>query len=116
MKDFLLDENHDIVLENFDLALTDQKTITTQKIKQTLLLFQGEWFLNEEAGMPYFDEILGKQNSISRIKTLYTRAIEEIEEVEKILSLNIELASKERGLKIDVEVLDIYNNLISINL
>ena len=37
---------NDLAIVNFDLKLTDGNELTVQKIKQTLLLFEGEWFLN----------------------------------------------------------------------
>jgi hypothetical protein len=115
-KDLLLDQNNDLAIISFDLALTDNTQLTGQKIKQALLLFEGEWFLNNSIGMPYFTEILGKDNSLSRIETLYIRAIQAIPEVVEILSFNIDEDNTTRTLKINFKVRDAEGNIIDITL
>jgi hypothetical protein len=116
-KDILLDPvTHDLLISNFDLGFTDAKQLTMQKIKRTLLLFEGEWFLNNNIGMPYFTEILNKNNSLIRIKTLYIRAIKNIPEVLEILEFNIEQNISDRKLTIDFKVRDEDNNILKINL
>ena len=115
-RDLLLDNNHDLDIVNFDLSLTDGSALTSQKIKQTLLLFQGEWFLNETIGMPYFTDILGKGNFLSRIETLYIRAIQEIPEVAEILEINLTQDNKARTLKIDFKVRDDNGNIIEVTI
>jgi hypothetical protein len=115
-KDILLNNDHDIDISDFDLEFTTPFQLTTQKIKQALSLFKGEWFLNANAGLPYYEEIFGKNNSLARIETLYIRALQAIPEIVEIESFNIELDNVTRKLKIDFEVRDNANNLISISL
>lgn len=115
-KDLLLDDNHDLVIENFDLTLTLPDELTGQKIKQALLLFRGEWFLNNSVGLPYFEDILGKNKSLSRIETIFIRAIQSIPEVTSIESFTINFDNETRKVKVDFEVRDNQNNLISITL
>ncbi len=116
-KDILLDKNtNDLAIVDFDLKLTDGSQLTVQKIKQKLLLYEGEWFLDNSIGMPYFTEILGKGNSLSRIQTLYIRAIQSIPEVIEILEFNIDEDIKTRELKIDFKVRDEQGNILEIEL
>jgi hypothetical protein len=116
-KDILLDSvTNDLAIVNFDLKLTDGNELTVQKIKQTLLLFEGEWFLNNSIGMPYFTEILGKGNSLSRIETLYIRAIQSIPEVVEIVEFNIDENIKTRELDISFKVRDEEGNILEIEL
>ena len=116
-KDILLDGiTHDLAIVDFDLKLTDGNELTVQKIKQTLLLFEGEWFLNNSIGMPYFTEILGKGNSLSRIETLYIRAIQSIPEVVEIVEFNIDENIKTRELDISFKVRDEEGNILEIEL
>lgn len=116
-KDILLDGvTNDLAIVDFDLKLTDGKELTVQKIKQTLLLFEGEWFLNNSIGMPYFTEILGKGNSLSRIETLYIRAIQSIPEVTEIIEFNIDEDAKTRELNISFKVRDEEGNILEIEL
>lgn len=76
---------HDLVIENFNFQLTaDTDESVAQNWKVRLLFFIGEWFLNENFGVPYYQEILKKQSdttivdSIIREQTLQTPGIEEI--------------------------------------
>lgn len=115
-RDILLNSNHDISVIDFDLTLTDSKQLTTQKIKQTLWLIKGEWFLNNDVGIPYYEEIFGKNKDLSRIEILYIRALQNIPEVAEIEVFNIEQDNATHTLKINFEVRDVDNNLISITL
>lgn len=112
-KDFLLSSEHDLLLVNNDLSFTDAQQLTVQKLKQTLLLFSGEWFLNNNVGLPYLEEIFGKNVSLSRIETIYIRAIQSIPEVVEIVTLNVNINSASRTLSVDFEVRDNQSNLIS---
>lgn len=87
--DLLIDNNNDLALTAYDLVLTDRSNITKQKLKQVLSLFKGNWFLNLNEGVPYFEEILGKNPSLSRVETLLVREIQRVEEVAEILQLDI---------------------------
>lgn len=111
-KDILLDENHDLAIVDYDLALTGESQITAQRIKQRLVVFRGEWFLDNDLGLPYFDEILGKNKSTSRIEAIYINAIQEIEEVAEILALSVTQDTQSRILTVNFRVRDIYDNII----
>lgn len=115
-KDILINERGDLVITNYDLSITTREQVTKQKLIQRLSTFKGEWFLNLEAGIPYFEEILGKNNSISRIETLFIREIQKIEEVTEILKLNINENKATRRITIELAVKDNLNNIIEITL
>ena len=59
----------DIYLDaNGDLALVDDGEEVAQHVKQRLDFFQGEWFLDQSLGLPWFQEILNARrynNAIS---------------------------------------------------
>lgn len=79
-------------------------------------MFQGEWFLNENAGMPYYQEILGYKGSTDRVQTLFIRAIKAIPEVSSIKSFNIDFNKSTGVVSVGFEVMDIYNNTIEVTL
>ena len=59
--DFLLDPaTGDLMIVNGDLVLTSGRDSVRQAITQALSLYKGEWFLDEEYGLPMFEEILVK--------------------------------------------------------
>ena len=116
MIDFLLDDNHDLVFVNNDLALTDAKQGTIQKIKQKLKFIKGEYFLNEDLGIPYYENILVKNPDLALIESIYIRALQEIEEITEIESFNLNFDPQTRNLSVNFEVRDSDNNSININL
>jgi hypothetical protein len=110
--DILLDQNtYDLKIENYDLALTSEPTIAIQKTRQALLLFQGEWFLDDDAGMPYYQEILGSKSGLDRVQTLFIRGIKSVPEIKDILSFSLDF--EDRKLSISFQAVDIYNNTIN---
>lgn len=51
MKNFMLDENGDIVIRNNDIAMIEGDGLLLQTIKAILLTNKGEWFLNLNEGI-----------------------------------------------------------------
>lgn len=86
MSDLRLDvATHDLVINNFNFELTeDTDESVAQRWKIRLLFFKGEWFLNENFGIPYYQDILKKQSDLTipdvifRQHTLQTPGIEEL--------------------------------------
>lgn len=65
-----------------DLAVIDGNLQTiegdeeiAQLLKNRLLSFRGEWFLNLDLGLPYFEEILEKATSLAAIEGIYISTI-----------------------------------------
>ena len=60
MRDFMLDENNDIVISARDISVIANPDAIAQNVKQRLLMFTNEWFLNLGAGTSWFEDILIK--------------------------------------------------------
>ena len=60
MRDFLLDDDNDIVITDRDLATVDDPAAIAQNVRQRLSMFTNEWFLNLGEGTPWFEDILVK--------------------------------------------------------
>ena len=52
--------SHDLGIDSFDLVLVERADNVAQHIKTRLLFVRGEWFLNGELGVPWFEDILVK--------------------------------------------------------
>ena len=115
-KDLLLNYNHDLTIKDFDLCLTRDKQIMRQRIMQALLAFKGDWFLNVELGMPYYQEILGQKHSIETARAIFTAEIKKIDGVKELSELNIQLDDETRGLIVEFTVIDSGNNQINITI
>jgi hypothetical protein len=115
-RDLLLSSDGDIAIIKNDLLLTIEAQTIEQRIRQELLTFKGEWFLNEELGIPYFKEILGSKNSIETIKNIFVNAIQNIEGVAELIKLDIQLENLKRIVSIEFSVRDSENHITKNNL
>lgn len=71
MIDLKLDpETHDLMIEAFDIGLVSGADETVQHVKQRLLTFEGEWFLDLSAGVPWFEDVLGKPRDLRVVEAV----------------------------------------------
>jgi hypothetical protein len=85
--DFYLDPiTHDFDVSGFDLRTTsDDEEALIQRLKIKLLFFKGEWFLNTNFGVPYFQEIFVSMNAKDDADTVFKLAITEMQGVDALL-------------------------------
>lgn len=85
MLDLRLDRvTHDLLLVQSDLGLVSGAEQTAQQIKQRLLTLLGEWFLDNSIGLPWFDEILGKFQTLDIVEELLRSCILQTPNVERL--------------------------------
>jgi hypothetical protein len=60
MKDYEIVDN-DIRISSGDKAMVSDSDATRQRLRQKLLLWRGEWFLDTEAGFPWLQNVLGQR-------------------------------------------------------
>jgi hypothetical protein len=102
MKDLLLDATGDLIIENFDLKLTDETTEVKQRIRRKLLCFRGEWYLDEEIGTPYFP-VIGTKDTESIFQML-RQSVLEVKGVQDIMAFDVEIDATTRSAKVSLEV------------
>lgn len=77
--DLLLNSDHDIVWNNGPLRKEDttqsRVDVVAQRLLILLLSFRGEWFLDTEYGIPYFQDILARKTSKSAVDLIFQKAI-----------------------------------------
>lgn len=88
--DFLLDDDDDRVIVNGDWAMASDGPAIKQGVKIRLRFFRGEWFLDEEIGIPYYERILVKNPNISEVREWYRRALQSAPGVREIARLDTE--------------------------
>jgi hypothetical protein len=113
-KDILLDANHNIVFVNGDMVMTNKQQSLPQRIKQKLLSFRGEWFLDETRGLPFIEEILVKDYNLSRIEAIYLQELKNIEGISEILAFDISVDDRTRKMTINIRVLSTNNETVEI--
>jgi hypothetical protein len=106
--DILLNQCGDIKIEDGDTVLVNG----ADKVRQSWLIhirtFLGEWFLDENMGVPYLQEIFAKGISKAEVKRILTAATLDVEGVSRVFGVivgDIDLNTREVEVEMDVEVL-----------
>lgn len=73
--DIKLDDTGDIAIESGDVVWIEGAEAIAQHIRCRLRMFKGEWFLNEDEGVPWFDEIFEKGVEDGRIAAILRQVI-----------------------------------------
>ena len=73
-----------------DLQLIDGVESIRQRIEQRLRFFRGEWFLDGEAGTPYYQTILASGAPDSLVEATLVHAAREVEGVQTVRTIEIE--------------------------
>ena len=104
-RDLLLDENNDLVIGS-DLSWTYGIDAVVQSCRIALQLFQGEWFLDLDAGIPYWEGILGRKpaTAIAIARDEFRRELLETAGVLEVLKLEVKYVGATRLLTIQWQV------------
>lgn len=117
MSNFLLDPitNH-LDLSGASLKLvTDPNAEIRQKIAVRLRFFRGEWFLDQNIGMPYFQNILVKNPNLPMIQSLYREAIVTVPGVSDVKNFTYTFDGKIRRLSLDFQVITDTSQVLDFN-
>jgi hypothetical protein len=99
--DLLLDDDNDLVITT-DLQFSRGIPAVSQAGRIALQMFQEEWFLDLDVGIPYWAKILGQKpkTAITAARLAFQAALEDIDSVLGILQLDIEYLQETRDLEI----------------
>lgn len=102
-RDLLLDANNDLVITGGDFQFARGITAVTQSCRISVQMYEGEWFLNLDAGIPYLDGILGKPAGMVELvaKKEYRDELLAVEGVLKITKLDTSFDPITRTLDVD---------------
>jgi hypothetical protein len=107
MKDLAMTlQGNTFIAENKRWRFTENRLeYLSQKIRHTISIFQGEWFLDREIGIPYIPgENIDKSLHRRMIETALQVRIGEIDGVERFVSFSSHLDKSTRILAIDFTV------------
>lgn len=97
MNDFLLDDDGDLFFDDDgDLVITDSKA---QEARIRILWFLDEWSWtdeDEEIGIPWFDILGSKNPNTEELKGYITDAIQAVEGVEMVESVDVDIDEETR--------------------
>jgi hypothetical protein len=81
-----------------------------QHVRQRLMTFEKEWFLDTDAGVPWLDEIFGYQYDPALAESIVKAEILDTDGIKEILTFNVGFNRTQRNLIIsEVEVLTDYD-------
>lgn len=94
LRDLLLGTDNDIVITT-DLQFSKGIQAVVQSCRIALQMFAEEWFLDLEAGIRYWQDILGKKPAvaIAAAKSEFRRELSQVEGVLRVLRLDVQLTS-----------------------
>jgi hypothetical protein len=75
VRDIALDTNGDWEVSNNDLQLIGDDEAILQSVNIRLQFFLGEWFIDQTAGVPWFQEILVKNPDPNQLQGIFQAAI-----------------------------------------
>lgn len=102
--DMALNSEHDIFVTDSDLTLTSESNFVVQSLSIRLQFILNDWFLDENAGLPYPIVIFEKGTNISTIYNLYKKEIIETSGVKEVLSLELTPFNDSKKLQVDFAV------------
>ena len=88
--DFGLDANGDEYADATGLAMTGDLDGIRQQVMLRLGFFRGEWFLDEETGLPWYEEILVKNPNMIRIRDIFRTAILSVPGIRAVTYLDVQ--------------------------
>src|SRR5690606_17790014 len=98
-----------------NLAVVTDAEAVGQHVRQRLQTFLGEWFLDTTAGVPWLDQILGKNYDPALAESVVKAEILATDGVEEILSFSVSFDRATRGLIIrSVEVRTMFDEVIAV--
>lgn len=89
-QDIMMDDNGDIVLDEEGLHFVSGIPGVIQAVRIRMLFVLGEWFLNLDIGIPYWDKILGDDYNEDRVRSIFTAAILDAPGVVAITTLQLQ--------------------------
>jgi hypothetical protein len=103
-QDVALDTDGDILLDAEGLHFVSGMAAIIQAVRIRLLMFRGEWFLNQDIGVPYFEELIGdasKRPGVEeRARAAFGAAILDTPGVVTVLKLDVAINPSTRKMTV----------------
>jgi len=87
----------DLLIKNLDLQLVKDVDYIRQSLEIRLRFFRGEWFLDVNAGTPYYQEILVKNPNLPNIENILKARILETVGVNELTEFSLVISGQREG-------------------
>lgn len=108
-----LDGDKDIYIEGGVIARAEGSDAILQTIKTRLMTVRQEYFLDLDAGLPWYTELMGKNVDLEKIRAHVAIAIVNTTGVSSLNRLALEIDKSSRALNIEFSYSDIYGKNIT---
>jgi len=98
--DLFLDSDGDLDISGGDLSLAEGIEAIGQHVNQRLRLFLGEWFLDINAGVPFFQNIFVKRPNFAVVEGIFRDQILSTAGILELNSFNFDYNNTTRSLSI----------------
>ncbi len=98
--DLLLDDDGDLYVDAGGIYFSSGLRAVTQGIRLRMQTFKGEWFLDLDHGVPYWQDILGQKYNETKIRAAFRKAIEDTPGVTRVLELEVDFDNATRQLSV----------------
>jgi hypothetical protein len=107
MSDFLQDDRGDLAFTDNELTFVIGADEVAQRVTQRLRTFRGEWFLDLDIGVPYYQEILIKNPSSTIVEGRLKTEITETPGVLEIEVFELDIDNAERTATVDTRIISV---------
>ncbi len=98
-----------------NLALARNSQAVAQHARQRLMTFEGEWFLDAEAGVPWLRDILGKNYDPALAESVVKSETLDTDGVVEITDFSIGFDTQKRGVNIKrVRIVTEYDEAVAV--
>ena len=107
-----LDSNNDLIVSYGSLKTVEEGAEVVQHVRSRLLFYLGEWFLDTEAGVPYFQEIFTKPANLANIESIFKSKILRTPGVQRLTDFSMDYqGGSERRLTVAFSAETIYGSI-----
>ena len=108
-------DTNDLHFDNGNLVIVRGAEAVGQHVRQRLKTFEGEWFLDTTAGVPWLAQIMGREYDPALAEAVVKAEILDTDAVTEITSFAVGFDRTTRNLQIrDIEVLTAYDTEVRV--
>ncbi len=111
MKSYSLNSDNDIYLDGGRFVLIEDGAQVAAKLRTNLLTYLGEWFLDLNTGVPYFQEIFVKPVDLANVESILKQTILTTDGVESLTTFETSFDGVLRSFAVQAQVKTIYNTV-----
>lgn len=113
MNSMALNSSYDVFVSDGKIARVTDSNAILQLVKTRLLTVKEEWFMDLDAGLPWFTQLTGRNVDLYKIRSYVAVSIINTPGVTGLGAVELELSKSDRKLNIDFTYTDKYGKTSS---